>query len=149
MRSPLRNCIWLEELSLFHISSELISCAIWLRFWYVGVRPGGSKLALVIYGTEPNAFSGFFGFPPKNFISPYLSSPTWQRSHSVLKIIVWISSLLTNIIQHLRKHIKGTRASDVSLIENFEKFQIFPFWTQTPIFLYEKGGKWVWYINFI
>ena len=149
MRSPLRNCIWLEELSLFHISSELISCAIWLRFWYVGVRPGGSKLALVIYGTEPNAFSGFFGFPPKNFISPYLSSPTWQRSHSVLKIIVWISSLLTNIIQHLRKHIKGTRASDVSLIENFENFQILPFWTQKPIFLYVKGSKWVWYINVI
>jgi len=53
------------------------------------------------------------------------------------------SPVLTNIIQHLRKHIKGTRASGVSLIENFEKFQIFPFWTQTPIFLYEKGGKWV------
>ena len=149
MRSPLRNCIWLEELSLFHISSELISCAIWLRFWYVGVRPGGSKLALVIYGTEPNAISGFFGFPPKNFISPYLSSPSWQRSHLVLKIIVWMSSVLTNIIQQLRKHIKGTRASDISLIENFEKIQIFPFWTQNPIFLYVKGGKWVWYINFI
>ena len=96
-----------------------------------------------------NAFSGFFGFPPKNFSSPYLSSPTWHRSHSVLKIIVWISSLLTNIIQHLRKHIKGTRASDVSLIENFENFQILPFWTQKPIFLYVKGSKWVWYINVI
>ena len=35
-----------------------------------------------------NAFSGFFGFPPKNFSSPYLGSPTWHRSHSVLKIIV-------------------------------------------------------------
>ena len=81
-----------------------------------------------------NAFCGFFGFPPKNFSSPYLSSPTWHRSHSVLKIIVWISSLLTNIIQHLRKHIKGTRASDVSLIENFENFQILPFWTQKPYF---------------
>ena len=96
-----------------------------------------------------NAFSGFFGFPPKNFSSPYLSSPTWHRSHSVLKIIVWISSLLTNIIQHLRKHIKGTRASDVCLIENFENFQILPFWTQKPIFLYVKGSKWVWYINVI
>ena len=81
-----------------------------------------------------NAFSGFFGFPPKNFISQYLSSPTWQRSHSVLKIIVWMFSMLTNIIQYLRKHIKGTRASDVSLIENFEKFQIFPFWTQNQLF---------------
>ena len=81
-----------------------------------------------------NAFSWFFGFPPKNFSSPYLSSPTWHKSHSVLKIIVWISSLLTNIIQYLRKHIKGTRASDVSLIENIENFQILPFWTQKPYF---------------
>ena len=54
-----------------------------------------------------------------------------------------MSSVLTNIIQQLVKHIKGTRASDVSLIENFEKFQIFPFLTQNPIFLYVKGGKWV------
>ena len=81
-----------------------------------------------------NPFSGFFGFPPKNFSSPYLSSPTWHRSHSVLKIIVWISSLLTNIIQHLRKHIKGTRASDVSLIENFEKIKFSPFWPKIQFF---------------
>ena len=36
------------------ISPELISCAIGLKFEYVGVRPCRSKLALAIYGTEPN-----------------------------------------------------------------------------------------------
>ena len=63
-----------------------------------------------------NAFSRIFDFPSKNFDSPYLSSPTWHRGHSVLKIIVWISSLLTNITQHMGKHKKSTRGSYVSLI---------------------------------
>ena len=51
-----------------------------------------------------NAFSGIFGFPPKNFGGPYLGSPTWHRGRSVLKIIALMSSLLTNIIQALGKH---------------------------------------------
>ena len=88
-----------------------------------------------------NAFSGFFGFPPKNFRSPYLSSPTWHRSHSVLKIIVWISSLLTNTTQHMGKHNKSTRASDVSLIENFEHFKIFPLLYPKINFLDVKGKQ--------
>ena len=47
----------LEELSLFltsYISPELISCAIGLRFKYVGVKAWGSKLTLAIYGTRPD-----------------------------------------------------------------------------------------------
>ena len=106
-------------------------------------------LSTILMNQISNGKNAFSGFPPKNFNSPYLSSPTWQRSHSVLKIIVWMSSVLTNIIQHLRKHIKGTRASEVSLIENFENFLIFPFFTQKPFFLYVKGSKWVLYINVI
>ena len=58
-----------------------------------------------------NAFSAIFGFPPKNFGGPYLGSPTWHRGRSVLKIIVWMSSLLTNILQALGKHIMASRAS--------------------------------------
>ena len=86
-------------------------------------------------------FLEFLVFAPKNFVSPYLSSPTWHKSHSVLKIIVWISSLLTNISQHMGNHNKSTRASDMSLIENFENFKIFPFCTQKSIFLDVKGKK--------
>ena len=76
---------------------------------------------------DKNAFSGIFGFPPKNFGGPYLGSPTWHRGRSVLKIIVWRSSLLTNIFQALGKHNKASRASEVSWVENFENFKIFPF----------------------
>merc|ERR1711884_904880 len=79
----------------------------------------------------------------KNFGGPYLSSPTWYRGRSVLKIIVWRSSLLTNIYQPLGKHKKGTRASEMSKIKNFEKFQILPFWTQKLIFWGAKGRKWM------
>ena len=75
-----------------------------------------------------NAFSRILSFTPKNFGGPYLS-PTWHRGRSVLKIIIWISSLLTNIYQPLGKHNKDTRASKVSWIENFENLKILPFWT--------------------
>ena len=85
----------------------------------------------------------FFGISSKNFGGPYLSSPTWYRGRSVLKIIVWRSSLLTNIYQPLGKHKKGTRASEMSKIKNFEKFQILPFWTQKLIFWGAKGRKWM------
>ena len=57
MGSPPRCRIWLEELEFLvtsDISPELISCAIGLRFYYVDVRPWGSKLALAIYGTGPD-----------------------------------------------------------------------------------------------
>ena len=82
-----------------------------------------------------------YWFSSKNFGGPYLSSPTWYRGRSVLKIIVWRSSLLTNIFQPLGKHKKGTRASEMSKIKNFEKFQILPFWTQKLIFLGCKRQK--------
>ena len=59
---------------------------------------------------DKNAFSGIFGFPPKNFGGPYLGSPTWHKGRSVLKIIVWRSSLLTNIFLPSGKHIKAYRA---------------------------------------
>ena len=72
-----------------------------------------------------NEFSGIFGFPPKNFGGPYLGSPTWHRGHSVLKIIVWRSSVPTNIFQALGKPNKASRASEVSRILNFENFKIF------------------------
>merc|ERR1711994_721441 len=88
-----------------------------------------------------NAFSGIFGFPPKDFGGPYLGSPTWHRGRSVLKIIVWSSSLLTNIFLRFRKHNKASRASEVSWIENFENFKIFPFWTQKPIFWVPKAAN--------
>ena len=90
-----------------------------------------------------NAFSGILGFPPKNFGGPYLGSPTWHRGHSVLKIIVWRSSVPTNIFQALGKPNKASRASEVSRIENFENFKIFPFLTQKPIFLGAKSSKWI------
>ena len=57
MRSPPEELIWFEEVYLLRtsdISPELISCAIGLKFEYIGVRPCRSKLALAIYGTEPN-----------------------------------------------------------------------------------------------
>ena len=92
-------------------------------------------------------FLEFLVFAPKNFVRPYLSSPTWQRSHSVLKIIVWISSLLTNTTQHMGKHNKSTRASDVSLIENFEHFKIFPLLYPKINFLDVKGKQLTKYIN--
>ena len=84
-----------------------------------------------------------YWFSSKNFGGPYLSSPTWYRGRSVLKIIVWRSSLLTNIFQPLGKHNKSTRASELSKIENFEKFQILPIWTQKLIFWGAKGRKWM------
>merc|ERR1712235_226618 len=77
----------------------------------------------------------FIGFSSNNFGGPYLSSLTWHRGHSVLKIIVWSSSLLTNIFQPLGKHNKGTRASEMSKIENFEKIQILPFFDPKTHFL--------------
>ena len=69
---------------------------------------------------DENAFSAIFGFPLKNFGGPYLGSPTWHRGRSVLKIIVWSSSLLTNIFLPLGKHDKASRASEMSRIEIFE-----------------------------
>ena len=84
---------------------------------------------------------------PKNFGGPYLSSPTWYRGRSVLKIIVWSSSLHTNIFLALGKHNKGTRASEVSQIWKFSNCQNFPFLTQKPIFWGSKSWKWMENLN--
>ena len=89
----------------------------------------------------------FFGISSKNFGGPYLSSPTWYRGRSVLKIIVWRSSLLTNIFQPLGKQNKATRASEMSKIENFKNFQILSFWTKKNIFWGAKGSKWMQNLN--
>ena len=83
----------------------------------------------------------FSKIPKKNFGGPYLGSPTWYRGCSVLKIIVWSSSLHTNIFLALGKHNKGTKASEVSQIWKFSNFQNFPFLTQKPIFWGSKSWK--------
>ena len=87
-------------------------------------------------GSEPLIFSSL-----QNFGGPYLGSPTWHRGRSVLKIIVWSSSLLTNIFLPLRKHNKATRVSEVSQVENFEHFKFSTFGPKNPIFLLEKAAN--------
>ena len=114
-------------------------CSIWLR----SARQLSPNKNSRLDSKGKNAFSRIFGFPPKNFGGPYLGSPTWHKVRSVLKIIVWGSSLLTNIFLPLGKHNKASRASETSQIENFENFKIFPFWTQKPIFLVAKGSQWI------
>ena len=105
----------------------------WVPFWwYKHIRMDSN---------DRNAFSEIFCFPPKNFGGPYLGSPTWYRGCSVLKIIVWSSSLHTNIFLALGKHNKGTKASEVSQIWKFSNFQNFPFLTQKPIFWGSKSWK--------
>ena len=111
----------------------------WVPFWwYKHIRMDSN---------DRNAFSEIFSFPKKNFGGPYLGSPTWYRGCSVLKIIVWSSSLHTNIFLALGKHNKGTKASEVSQIWKFSIFQNFPFLTQKPIFWGSKSWKWMEKLN--
>ena len=69
---------------------RMIHCDICFHMWWVGASEYHfDEYKCIRMGlNSKNAFSGIFGFPLKNFVSPYLSSPTWQRGHSVLKIIV-------------------------------------------------------------
>ena len=102
----------------------------WVPFWwYKHIRMDSNDRNCIFQNSE------------KNFGGPYLGSPTWYRGCSVLKIIVWSSSLHTNIFLALGKHNKGTKASEVSQIWKFSNFQNFPFLTQKPIFWGSKSWK--------
>ena len=112
------------------------------EYWTASVPRRGAEIwaAKVLEARKNEWFRPHFS---GNFGRPYLGSPTWYTARSVLKIIVWRSSLLTNIFKALGKHNKASRASEVSRIENVENLKNFPFLTQKPIFLGAKGSQWI------